>query len=112
VRVSADHASVYPAGRLHAALLEELRVERPPAQRFDTGSSFERFSAERIPELDADVVFVYGVDEGPDHAQALTDLQGNPLGQPRRDRRRPGARGAQRPMERRHLDRRGAPPAR
>lgn len=80
VRVSADYgASVYPAGRLHAALLEELGVQRPPAQRFDTGSAFEDFSAERIPELDADVVFVYGVDEGSDNAQALTELQGNPL---------------------------------
>lgn len=80
VRVSGKHgASVYPAGRLHAALLEELDVERPPAQAFETGSAYEEFSAERIPELDADVVYVYGVDEAEGGEQALAELQGNPL---------------------------------
>lgn len=81
VRVSAQYgASVYPAGRLHAALLEELGVQRPPAQQFETGSAFEEFSDERIPELDADVVFVYGVDEAADNALALAELlQTNPL---------------------------------
>lgn len=80
MRVSAQYgASVYPAGRLHAALLEELGVQRPPAQQFETGSAFEEFSDERIPELDAAVVFVYGVDEAADNAQALAELQTNPL---------------------------------
>lgn len=65
VRISAQYGPSVYSNRLYSAILGELGVDQPPAQRVEGGIDFDtEFSLERLPELDADVLLVRGLDEG------------------------------------------------
>lgn len=64
VRVSAQYGPSVYSNRLYSAILGELGVDQPPAERVEGGTDFDsEFSLERLPELDADVLLVRGLDE-------------------------------------------------
>lgn len=63
VRAGAESGLSVYSNRLYSAILGELGVDQPPAERVEGGIDFGDFSPERIPELDGDVILIRGLDE-------------------------------------------------
>jgi iron complex transport system substrate-binding protein len=75
VRFSESGVSLYP-GSFSSSVMADVGLRMPPEQRLDAGECCVELSAEKIPEIDADYVFV-AVDPGGE--EKLREYESNPL---------------------------------
>ncbi len=81
VRINPGSFQLFPGQGPGSAILEQLGVERPEGQR-PGDEPPENFSLENIPELDADVILVFGLDEGDENRPYFErEILSNPLWQ-------------------------------